>query len=193
MGVGTPITGRSDSGSRRPSITAIRFGQGSDAAIGVAFADNPSIGPPVTRVTVSTAAGQVSDPVRVTGSLQSLRVPAGSDWLRITVTGLAPLSAASLDGTQAGIATIDVPGLSASRTIVAPPVPAGSAGGQQATVVLAKAQPYQPGCELAAARWVCSPVLATTSEEQYGSTSPSPSRPRRCRRCAERPSSPRRR
>jgi arabinofuranan 3-O-arabinosyltransferase len=149
--------------------STIRFGQGSDTAIGVAFADNPDVGPPVTRVTVSTSAGQVSDSVRITGSLQSLRVPAGpSDWLRITVTGLAPLSAASLDGTQAGIATIDVPGLTASRTIVAPPVPAGSSGGQQATVVLAKAQPYQPGCELAAARWVCSPVLATTSEEQYG-------------------------
>jgi len=149
--------------------SAIRFGQGSDAAIGVAFADNPSIGPPVTRVTVSTAAGQVSDLVRVTGGEQSLRVPAGSsDWLRITVTGLDPLSAASLDGTQVGIATIDVPGLSPGRTILAPPVPAGSSGGQPATVVLAKAQPYQAGCELAAARWVCSPVLATTSEEQYG-------------------------
>jgi arabinofuranan 3-O-arabinosyltransferase len=145
--------------------SAIRFGQGSDTAIGVAFADNPDVGPPVTRVTVSTAAGQVSDSARITGSLQSLRVPAGpSDWLRITVTGLAPLSAATLAGTQVGIATIDVPGLSASRTIVAPPVPSG----QQATVVLAKAQPYQSGCELAADRWVCSSELASPTEEQYG-------------------------
>jgi arabinofuranan 3-O-arabinosyltransferase len=145
--------------------SAIRFGQGSDAAIGVAFADRPDVGPPVTRVTVSTAAGQVSDSVRVTGSMQSLRVPAGSsDWLRITVTGLAPLSAASLAGTQVGIATIDVPGVSASRTIVAPPVPSG----QQATVVLAKAQPHQSSCELASTRWVCYPQLAAPTEEQYG-------------------------
>jgi arabinofuranan 3-O-arabinosyltransferase len=155
--------------------SAIRFGQGKDAAIGVAFADSPDIGPPVSRVTVSTAAGQVSDPVRVTASLQSLRVPAGpSDWLRITVTGVAPLSAASLDGTQVGIATIDVPGLSASRTIVAPAVPRG----EQATVVLAKAQPYQSSCELAPARWACSPGLASPTEEQYGFdeavTEPSP-------------------
>jgi arabinofuranan 3-O-arabinosyltransferase len=168
--------------------SAIRFGQGKDAAIGVAFADSPYIGPPVTRVTVSTAAGQVSDPVRVTARLQSLRVPAGpSDWLRITVTGLAPLSAASLDGTQVGIATINVPGLSASRTIVAPPVPPACPGGrppetprgcEQATVVLAKAQPYQSSCELTPARWACSPGLASPTEEQYGFdeavTEPSP-------------------
>ncbi|HEY6792625.1 MAG TPA: alpha-(1-_3)-arabinofuranosyltransferase family protein, partial [Trebonia sp.] len=155
--------------------SAIRFGQGNDATIDVAFAESPDIGPPVTRVTVSTAAGQVSDPVRVTGSLQSLRVPAGpSGWLRITVTGLAPLSAASLDGTQMGIATIDVPGLSSSRMIVAPPVPSG----QQDTVVLAKAQPYQSSCEPAPARWACSPGLASPTEEQYGFdealTEPSP-------------------
>ena len=142
----------------------VRFGQGNDAVIGVAFADNPGIGSPVTRVTISTAAGQVSDPVRVTGSVQSLRVPAGpSAWLRITVTGLAPLSAASQDGTQVAISTINVPGLSASRTIVAPPV-----SSSPATVVLAKAQPYQSGCELAAARWACSPGLASPAEEQFG-------------------------
>jgi len=155
--------------------SAVRFGQGSDATIGVAFADSPDVGPPVTRVTVSTAAGQVSDAVRATGSVQWLRVPAGSSgWLRITVTGLAPLSAAGLAGTQVGIATIDVPGVSASRTIVAPPVPSG----QQATVVLAKAQPYQSSCELAAGRWVCSAVLSSPTEEQYGFdhtvTEPSP-------------------
>jgi arabinofuranan 3-O-arabinosyltransferase len=144
--------------------SAIGFGQGDGATIGVAFANSPDVGPPVTRVTVSTAAGQVSDPVRVTGGVQSLRVPAGpSRWLRITVTGLAPLSAASLAGTQVGIATIDVPGLSAGRTIMAPPVPSGEA----ATVVLAKAQPYQSSCELAA-RWVCSPGFSSPTEEQYG-------------------------
>jgi len=145
--------------------STVGFGQGRDAAISVAFDSDPDIGPPVTRVLVSTAAGQLSDPVRAGGSPQSLRVPAGpSDWLRITVTGLAPLSAATLDGTQVGIATIDVPGLSATRTIVAPPVPAGP----PATVVLAKAQPYPSSCELAAARWVCSAALASPTEEQYG-------------------------
>ena len=144
--------------------SAVRFGQGGDATIGVAFADRPDVGPPVTRVTVSTAAGQVSDKVAVTGSTQRLRVPAGlSDWLRITVTGLAPLSAATLAGTQVGIAAIDVPGLSPSRTIQAPPVPSA-----QSTVVLAKAQPYQSSCELASTRWVCYPQLSTPTEEQYG-------------------------
>jgi arabinofuranan 3-O-arabinosyltransferase len=155
--------------------SAIRFGPGTDATIGVAFADSPDIGPPVTRVTISTAAGQVSDPVQVTGRMQYLQVPPGpSGWLRITITGLAPLSAASLDGAQAGITTIDVPGLSASRTIVAPAVPSG----QQASVVLTKAQPYQSSCELAATGWACFPGLASPTEEQYGfdesATEPSP-------------------
>ena len=158
--------------------SAIQFGQGHDATIGVAFADSPDVGPPVTRVTVSTAAGQVSDLVRVTGSLQSLRVPAGpSDWLRITVTGLAPLSAATLNGTQAGITTIDVPGLSVSRTIVAPPVPTG----EQATVVLAKAQPYQSSCELAPAGWACSRGWPAPPRSSTASTRPSPCPPRRWR------------
>jgi arabinofuranan 3-O-arabinosyltransferase len=133
--------------------------------IKVAFADNPAIGPPVTRVMVSTAAGQVTDPIKVTGNLQPLRVPAGAtNRLRITVTGLGHRSPASTLGTQVGIAAIIVPGVSAGRTIAAPPVP----GADPSAVVLAKAQPYQSGCMLTAARWTCSPQLATTTEEEFG-------------------------
>jgi arabinofuranan 3-O-arabinosyltransferase len=133
--------------------------------IKVAFADSTAIGPPVTRVTVTTAAGRVSDPVRVTGNLQPLRVPAGpSRWLRITITGLAYQPPAPVFGPQAGIAGIEVPGVSPARTIVAPATP----GGDPSTVVLAKAQPPRPGCMLTSLRWVCSPELGTTTEEQYG-------------------------
>ena len=129
----------------------------------VAFADNAAIGPPVARVTVSTAAGQVSDPVKVTGNLQPLRVPAGaSGWLRITVTGLAYQPPTPVFGPQVGIADIIVPGVSPGRTIVAPSVPSPSA------VVLAKAQPQPSGCMLTSIRWVCSPQLSTTTEEEYG-------------------------
>jgi arabinofuranan 3-O-arabinosyltransferase len=132
--------------------------------IRVAFADNASIGPPVTQVTISTAAGKVSDPVQVTGNLQSLRIPAGaSGWLRITITGLQYPPDTAL-GPQAGIAGILVPGVSASRTIVAPSVP----GGDPSAIVLAKAQPQPSGCMLTSLRWVCSPTLSTTTEEQYG-------------------------
>ncbi len=141
---------------------------GATAALGtvkVAFADDPSIGQPVTQVTVSTAAGSVSDPVRVTGSAQPLAVPAGpSDWLRITVTQLEDQSIVPLFGTQVAISSISVPGVSATRTIVTPAVP----GPDPAAVVLAKAQPYQSGCMLTPARWVCSPQLSNQTEEQYG-------------------------
>ena len=57
-----------------------------------------------------------------------------------------------------------MPGVSASRTIVAPSV----TGGDPSAVVLAKAQPSQSGCMLTSARWVCSPQLAGAGEEQYG-------------------------
>ena len=137
---------------------------GATGEIRVAFADNPAIGPPVTKVTVTTAAGQVTDPVRVTGNPQPLRVPAGaSGWLRITITGLGASPGAPRLGAQVGIASITVPGVSASRTIVAPP-----AGGDPSAVVLAKAQPDQSGCMLTSARWVCSPQLSDSTEEQYG-------------------------
>ena len=140
-------------------------GSSRGAAIQVAFADNPAVGPPLALVTVTTAAGQVTDPVQPTGNRQPLRVPDGaSGWLRITVTGLPASPSTPLFGTQVGIASVIVPGVSASRTIVAPSV----AGGDPSAVVLAKAQPQQSSCLLTTARWVCSPELASVTEEQYG-------------------------
>jgi arabinofuranan 3-O-arabinosyltransferase len=134
--------------------------------IKVSFADSTAIGPPVTQVTVTTAAGQVSDPVQVTGDLQPLRVPSGpSSWLRITVTGLAYQPPAPVFGPQVGIAAIKVPGVTAGREIVAPPVPGAA---NPAAVVLSKAQPQPSDCMLTSLRWVCSTLLGTSTEEQYG-------------------------
>jgi arabinofuranan 3-O-arabinosyltransferase len=133
--------------------------------IQVAFADQAGLGPAVTQVQVSTAAGRVTDPVRVTGQAQPLRVPPGrSGWLRITVTRLAATLSSPV-GAQVGIAEISVPGVHASRTIVAPALPAST---DPAVVVLAKAQPQPSGCMLTSLRWVCSPALTTLTEEQYG-------------------------
>jgi arabinofuranan 3-O-arabinosyltransferase len=133
--------------------------------IKVSFAVSTAIGPPVTRVTVTTAAGQVSDPVQVSGDLQSLPVPAGpSSWLRITVTGLAYQPPAPVFGPQVGIAAIKVPGISAQRVIQAPVV----SGGDPSTVMLAKVQPQPSDCMLTSLRWVCSTLLGTSTEEQYG-------------------------
>jgi len=132
--------------------------------IRVAFVDNGAIGPPVSRVTVTTAAGTVTDTVRLTSAAQPLRVPAGSTgWLRITVTGLAwpPLLAL---GSEVAISEIDVPGVQAGRTIVAPQVP----GDDPSAVVLAKAQPQPSGCMLGPLGWACDPSLAPPTQEQYG-------------------------
>jgi arabinofuranan 3-O-arabinosyltransferase len=130
-------------------------------SIRVAFADRPSAGPPVTRVAVRTAAGQVTDRVRVTGRPQVLRVPPGATgWLQLTVTGTA---SPAWFGSQVAIKDVTVPGVRASRLIVAPAVrPA------PATVVLAKAQPWPSGCMPTYLRWVCNPSLITPTEEQYG-------------------------
>jgi arabinofuranan 3-O-arabinosyltransferase len=139
--------------------------------IRVTFADNASIGPEVSRVEITTAAGRVADRVRASGDPQPLRIPEGaSSWLRITVTGLASRPQPVL-GAQVGIAEITVPGVRASRVIVAPKVtvPGGPGqAGDPTAVVLAKTQPQPTGCMLTSLRWVCSPSLATLTEEQYG-------------------------
>ena len=132
--------------------------------ISVAFDDKSSLGPPVAQVLVSTAAGQVANPVAATSTAQPLRVPAGaSSWLRITVTGLSSQPRPAI-GTQVGIYEISVPGVRAGRTIVAPSVP----GGDPSAVVLAKDEPQPSGCMLTSLRWVCSPDLAAPAEEQFG-------------------------
>jgi arabinofuranan 3-O-arabinosyltransferase len=131
-------------------------------SIRVAFADRPPIAWPVTQVAVRTAAGQVTDRVRVTGNPQVLRVPSGATgWLQITVTRVA--QPAAWFGAQVAIKEITVPGARAGRLIVAPVVrPA------PATVVLAKAQPWPSGCMATWLRWVCNPSLISPTEEQYG-------------------------
>jgi arabinofuranan 3-O-arabinosyltransferase len=132
--------------------------------IRVAFADSTLVGPAVTKAVLQTPAGSVTDRVRATSKPQPLAVPRGpARWLRITVAAVARFPA---PGAQVGISEIAVPGVSASRTIMAPAarLPAGAT----ATVLLAKAQPQPAGCVRTSLRWVCSPFLATPTEEEYG-------------------------
>jgi len=132
--------------------------------IQVAFTDSTALGPPVTQVAVTTAAGQRTDPVQVTGQPQVLPVPPGATgWLRITVTRVAARPGPAI-GAQVGIKEISVPGVHAGRAIVAPSLPAPD----PAAVVLAKAQPWPSACMLSTQRWVCSPALGSFTEEQYG-------------------------
>jgi arabinofuranan 3-O-arabinosyltransferase len=135
--------------------------------IRVAFADSSAIGPPVTKVKITTAAGRVADHVRITGGFQSLPVPAGaSRWLKIAITGLRH-QRRRVPNPQVGIKEIDVPGLHPSRTIEAPDVRL-PGGADPSAVVLAKAEPQPSGCMLTSVRWVCSPGLERSTEEQYG-------------------------
>jgi len=137
------------------------------STIRVTFADSRVIGPPVTSVAIRTAAGTVTDRVRVTGHPQNLRVPAGqSTWLRLTVTK-TKWKAKPAIGRQVGIADITVPGLAPTRTIMAPVVRL-RGGGDPTAVLLAKAEPRPSGCMLTSLRWVCNPGLATSTEEQFG-------------------------
>ncbi len=134
--------------------------------IQVAFADRAAVGPPVTKVDVQTAAGTATENVRQAARAQPLAVPHGlTRWLRITIEAVAP-TPFPLAGTQAGIAELTVPGVTASRAIVAPtvPVPAGT----EPSVLLAKAEPAPSGCMLTSLRWVCSQSLIRPTEEQYG-------------------------
>jgi arabinofuranan 3-O-arabinosyltransferase len=135
--------------------------------IRVAFADTAAVGPPVARVVVTTAAGQVADAVRDTGDLQTLRVPAGpTRWLQITIAAFRP-ERRKPARPQAGIKEIVIPGVRASRTIEAPNVKL-AGGADPSAVVLAKAEPQPSGCMLTSVRWVCSPKLVRSTEEQYG-------------------------
>jgi arabinofuranan 3-O-arabinosyltransferase len=135
-------------------------------AIRVAFGDTVLLGPAVTKVAVQTAAGTVTDRVAPTGRLQSLAAPRGpTTWLRITVTGVQP-EPYSLAGAQVGISQLLIPGVHATRTIMAPALTI--SGGALPSVSLSKAQPQPSSCMLTSLRWVCSPSLATATEEQYG-------------------------
>lgn len=135
--------------------------------ITVAFADNSAVGPPVTRVFVTTAAGRIADRVRVTGDFQSLRAPLGATgWLKITIAAVRH-EQGPVPSQQVGIKEIRIPGVDASRTIKAPDVRLPGRADPSA-VVLAKAEPQPSGCMPTSAQWVCSPQLAKATEEQHG-------------------------
>ena len=134
--------------------------------IRVAFADSPAIGPPVSSVQVRTQAGTLVQRVRATSAYQVLRVPHGATtWLRIKV--LSVRGSAHARGSQVGIKEISIPGVHPGRTIEAPDVRL-PGGGNPTAIVLAKAEPEPTGCMLTDVRWVCSPSLETSTEEQYG-------------------------
>ena len=137
----------------------------SPGTISVAFADRPEIGPAVTRVTITTAAGQVTDRVRATGGrAQPLRVPPGrTGWLQLTVTGVAGRGRVRHPGGHQGAHRARADGRPGDRRArparrdAGPPPwcwPRPSRG--------------RPAACAPRLRWVCSPALTVPTEEQYG-------------------------
>jgi arabinofuranan 3-O-arabinosyltransferase len=125
------------------------------------FQNDAAVGPPVSAVTVTTAAGSVTDSLALTGRTQRITVPPGpTAWLRITIARLAASPQAPV-GAQVAISGLAIPGVSPGRTILAPRV-AGAA------VVLSKPQPPSSGCMLTSLRWVCSSWLTAPVQERYG-------------------------
>ncbi|GAA2733202.1 alpha-(1-_3)-arabinofuranosyltransferase [Actinocorallia aurantiaca] len=125
--------------------------------IQVAFGRGDFLGPAVTEVEVSTAAGRLVQRVRDTSAAQPLDVPAGATTrLRIKVTGTAATSEVTL-GTRVAISELAVPGVTPRRAVSVP----GSAG----TQVFTGLNGYSPACMRGSKSWVCSPYLAAESEE----------------------------
>ncbi len=135
--------------------------------IKVRFVTDSAIGPPVTKVAVQTAAGQIVQPVEQNDSPQVLRVPdRPTTWLRIRIAGLAYAPHPRL-GAQVSISEISIQGISQRRTIQLPHVTTPS-GQDPTTVVMTRSEIPAPDCMPTPLRWVCSPQLARPVEEQFG-------------------------
>ncbi len=129
-----------------------------------AFVDSQDLGPPVSEVAVSTAAGRVVDHLNQSPGPQALQVPAGpTGWLRIQILRLAyqPPQAA---GVRAGISQLVIPGVHASRSIRLPTVRAAD-GTDPAAIMMSLAEPVASGCMPTTLRWECSSQLTKPTEE----------------------------
>ena len=124
----------------------------------VRLVDQPLFGPTITSLRLSTDAGSVVVPVAGNEDAQVLPLPQGS-WKRLRIT-VASVAGSHRFGVV-GIREVGLPGLSPTRTVVAPSkLPAGPA----APVVAFRAQePTEPCVQLRAQR--CDPGSAVPGEE----------------------------
>ncbi len=92
-------------------------------SIGIRLLVDSSLRPVATRLTVTTAAGSLTSPVRRTSTPQSLPVPPGpTRTLRITI---AAASGQIPGGPGAGFTDVDVPGVTVTSFSAPPQSPAG--------------------------------------------------------------------
>lgn len=127
--------------------------------ITAAFPVSDLLGPPVSEVSVETAAGTVRQRVRPVHTAQPLATAPGSTgWVRVRITRTASSPAGRI-GTRAGISELSIPGVTAVRNLAPPSVAAAATlaftGRTDATA------PCMPGSHT----WVCSPALRQRGED----------------------------
>ncbi|MET0766712.1 MAG: alpha-(1-_3)-arabinofuranosyltransferase family protein [Aeromicrobium sp.] len=138
----------------------VRRTRATDAdTVKVSLIDQPLFGPAITSLRLSTDAGSVVVPVAGTEEAQLLNLPRGP-WKRLRIT-VASVAGNSPRFGVVGIREVTLPGLTPTRTVVAPSkLPAGSA----APVVSFRAQePTEPCVQLRTQR--CDPGSAVPGEE----------------------------
>ncbi|HEU5156455.1 MAG TPA: alpha-(1-_3)-arabinofuranosyltransferase [Streptosporangiaceae bacterium] len=135
--------------------------------LNLAFAVNELLGPPVSEVSIETAAGKIKQPVKATGAVQTLSTPNGTtDHVRIKITKLAYQPQRKF-GSRVGISELSIPGMWPARAIVAPKVesPGGPAGAGAQTIALTGLTGSSPPCMLGSRSWVCNPLLEVQGED----------------------------
>jgi arabinofuranan 3-O-arabinosyltransferase len=132
--------------------------------LNVAFAVNELLGPPVSEVSIETAAGKIKQPVKATGAVQTLNTPNGStDHARIRITKLAYQPKRKF-GSRVGISELSIPGMWPARAIVAPKVES-PGGADPQTIALTGLTGSSPPCMLGSRSWVCNPLLEVQGED----------------------------
>ena len=119
---------------------------------------DPTLGPEVTSVAVTTDTGSVSAPVR-RGRATVLLRPGSTAHVRVTITGVA----GDPDSGVVGIRELIVPHLAVTEAIALPPNE-DTTGGEW-TVLAERPDGRRGDCLRTAAGWTCVPGLAEPGEE----------------------------
>jgi arabinofuranan 3-O-arabinosyltransferase len=120
---------------------------------------DPTLGPEVTRVAVTTDAGTVSAPVRRGETRVSLR-PGSTTRIRVTITGVA----GDPDSGVVGIRELTVPGVEVTEAVALPPSEDTTTPGPW-TVLAERPDGRRGDCLRGAGSWTCVPGLAEPGEE----------------------------
>jgi arabinofuranan 3-O-arabinosyltransferase len=125
------------------------------------FTQDALLGPPPSRIEISTQNGKVEQNLAPTSAAQPLAVaPGKTTWLRVRILAIAerPLVPA---GARVGLSELHIDGVQALRHYRLPTTPGGG------TAVMTRAPGRLSGCMQGSVRWVCSPELARQDEEGF--------------------------